>query len=90
MTHQRASQRKNAGVEGSGLAPVTLSKNFGEEEDIMEIESPTQSLKKLLDEKTRTKGVAHEKRARDLTMKSPSNKAPAEESASMHQVKFKF
>ena len=56
----------------------------------MEIESPAQSLKKNLEEKSKTKGVAHGKRAKDLTMTSPRKTALAEGSASMHQAKSKF
>jgi hypothetical protein len=41
------------GVEGGGLAPITLSKIFWEDEDVMEIDSPAQSLKRLLEEKTK-------------------------------------
>ena len=51
MASQRVPRRKSTGAEGESLAPVALSKNFGEEEDIMEIDSPTQSLKKLLEKK---------------------------------------
>ena len=46
----------------------------------MEIESLVQSLKKILEEKSKIKGIAHGKKTRDLTMKSPSQKAPNESS----------
>ena len=53
MAPQRASNRKNIGAEGSSLAQVTLSKFFGEDEEIMEIDSLSQNLKRLLEEKNK-------------------------------------
>jgi hypothetical protein len=86
MTSQKASHRKSNGVEGGSLAPITLATFFGEDEDIMEIDFPAQSLKRLLEEKEKNqnKGAAHGKRIREPT------KAITEESTSIHQVKFKF
>ena len=56
MATQRASHRKNNVDENDSLAPIDLARVFGEEEDIMEIESPAQSPKKNLEEKTKPKG----------------------------------
>jgi hypothetical protein len=55
MTQQRTSHRKGSGsgVEGGGLIPITLFKIFGEDEDVMEIDSPAQSLKRLSEEKAK-------------------------------------
>ena len=53
MSSQRASQRKSLGVEDGSLAHVTLSQIFGEDEEIMEIDSPSQNLKRLLEEKNK-------------------------------------
>ena len=47
MSQQKNSHRKGSGVEGGGLAPITLASVFGENEEVMEIDSPAQSLKKL-------------------------------------------
>jgi hypothetical protein len=44
MASQKASQRKTLGAENSSPAPSALARLFGEDEDIMEIDSPTQSL----------------------------------------------
>ena len=92
MALQIASNKKNIGAENGNLAPLALARTFGEEEDIMEIESPAQSLKKLLEEKSKTKGVAHGKRDRDHPMwhEVTQSKNTCEETASVHQVKFKF
>jgi hypothetical protein len=92
MSSQRASQRKGNGAENSSLAPTALARLFEEEEDIMEIDSPAQSLKRLLEEKARKEGknTAHGKRTREITKGTPSQKAPAEESTTVHLTKFKF
>ena len=62
-----APHRKSTGAEGGNLAPVNLSKKFREEEDVMEIDSPAQSLKRLLEEraKNQNKGAPHGKRTRE-------------------------
>jgi hypothetical protein len=39
MASQRASQQKSIGAENSSLAPTSLARLFGEDEDIMEIDS---------------------------------------------------
>ena len=87
MGSQRASHRKGLGAEGGGLAPIILASVFGENEDVMEIESPAQSLKKLLEEKAKTqpRGPGYPKRAREITQSSPNA-----ESASLHRAKIKF
>jgi hypothetical protein len=92
MASQKSSHRKSIGAENSSLAPTALARLFGEDEDIMEIDSPAQSLKRLLEEKTknRSKSVAHGKRNREITKGTPNQKAPAEESSSVHLTKFKF
>jgi hypothetical protein len=92
MASQKASQRKSIGAENSSLAPTSLARLFGEDEDIMEINSPAQSLKRLLEEKARKEGksTAHGKRTREITKGTPNQKAPAEESTSIHLTKFKF
>ena len=83
---------KGYGNRGGRPSPITLSKKSGEDEDIMEIDSPTQNLKRLLEEKTKnqSKGAAHGKRTREFTKASPSQTTPAEESAYVHLIKFKF
>jgi hypothetical protein len=85
MSSQRASRKSN-GVEGSSLAPITLAKFFGEEEDTMEIDSPTQSLKRLLEEKAKNqnKGAAQGKRTREPI------KGTVMESVLTHPMKFRF
>ena len=87
MASQKIPRRKSTGAEGESLAPVALAKIFGEDEDTMEIESSAQSLKKLLEEKTKTqpRGPGYPKRAREITLSSPNA-----ESASLHQAKIKF
>ena len=92
MASQRASHRKNNVVKNGSLAPVSLAKKFGDEEDIMEIDSPAQSLKRLLEEKAKnqSKGATQGKRTREVAKASPSQKDPAEETASAHLTKFKF
>ena len=93
MASQRASsQRKNLGVEGGSLTPVSLSKMFGEDEDTMVIDSPAQSLKRLLEEKSKNQNKlsTHGKRTREVTKASPSQMDPAEETISAHLTKFKF
>ena len=91
MTSPNTSHRGTNIVEDGGLAPLALSKIFGDVEDIMEIDSPAQSLKKLLAEKAKnqTKMAAHGKKTKDL-IKYPRKVTRAMESSSMHQVKFKF
>ena len=51
MATQRASHRKSNGAENGSLAPIALAIFFGEEHDIMGIDSLVQSLKKTLEEK---------------------------------------
>jgi hypothetical protein len=91
MASQKASQRKSLGAENSSPAPTALARLFGKDEDIMEIDSPAQSLKRLLEEKAKKEGksAAHGKRNREITKGTPSQKAPAEDS-SVHLTKFKF
>jgi hypothetical protein len=86
MTSQKTSQRKSNGVEGSNLAPITLAQFFGEEEDTMEIDSPSQSLKRLLEEKAKNqnKGAAQGKRTREPI------KGTVMESVRTHPMKFRF
>jgi hypothetical protein len=85
MSSQRAT-RKNNGAEGSNLAPITLAQFFGEEEDTMEIDSPSQSLKRLLEEKAKNqnKEVAQGKRTREPI------KGTVMESVRTHPMKFRF
>ena len=40
MTTQKASHRRSMGAENGSLAPISLARIFGEDEDIMEIDSP--------------------------------------------------
>ena len=92
MASQRASQKKSLGAEGGSLAQVTLSKNFGEDKEIMEIDSPSQNLKRLLEERAKNKGKggAQGKRTREFTKASPSQMTPAEKTDSAHLTKFQF
>jgi hypothetical protein len=85
MSSQRASRKSN-GAEGSSLAPITLSKKFGKEEDIMEIDSSAQSLKRLLEEKAKNqnKGIAQGKRTREPI------KSTVMKSVLTHPMKFRF
>jgi hypothetical protein len=85
MSSQRA-PRKDNGAEGSSLAPIILAKLFGEEEDIMEIDSPAQSFKKLLEEKAKNpnKGTAQGKRTREPI------KGIVMESVLTHPMKFRI
>jgi hypothetical protein len=53
MASQKNSHRKSIGAENDSLAPSSLARLFGEDEDIIEIDSPTQSLKRLLEEKAK-------------------------------------
>ena len=91
MSTPKSSHRGNNMVENGGLVLLALSKVFRDEEDIMEIESPAQSLKKLLAEKgkNQTKTGTHGKRSRNIA-KFPREGVPTTESSSMYQVKFKF
>jgi hypothetical protein len=59
MASQKTPHRKSNEAENGSLVPIALARIFGEDEDIMEIDSPAQSLKKLLEEKAKnqTKGV---------------------------------
>ena len=97
MILQKTSQRKSNGTEGGSLASITLSRISGHEEDVIEIDSPAQSLKRFLEEKAKnhTKSVAYGKRTRDLVTssqqkQSPSETIPAAETAPIHLIKFKF
>jgi hypothetical protein len=92
MASQRASQRKSLGAENSSLAPSSLARLFGEDEDVIEVDSPAQSLKRLLEEKTKnhSKNATHGKRIREITKGTSSQTPPAEETASVHLTKFKF
>lgn len=69
---------------------MALAKVFGEDEDIMEIDSPAQSLKRLLVEKakTQTKGAANGKRTRDLTVTPTRTPVQVIEPSSTHQLKL--
>jgi hypothetical protein len=78
MASQKNSHRKSNGAENGSLAPSALARLFGEDEDIMEIDSPAQSLKRLLEEKAKNEGksTAQGKRTREVTKGTPSQKAP--------------
>ena len=55
MASQKTSHKKNMRAEKGNLDPIALSNIFGDDEDTMEIDSPAQSLKRLLEEKTKTR-----------------------------------
>ena len=92
MASSKTSNRKSMGAEIGNLASLALSRLFGEDEEIMEIDSPTLSLKRLLEEKTKnkSKGGAHGKRTRESAKASSSQMDPAEGSDSAHLTKFHF
>ena len=92
MASQKTSHKKNMRAEKGNLDPIALSNIFGDDEDTMEIDSPAQSLKRLLEEKTKnkSKGVAQGKRTRESTKASLSQMDPAEETDSAHLTKFHF
>ena len=90
MTQQKTSYRKGSGVEGRGPAPIILSNLFGEDEDVMEIDSPASKETFRGKNKNQSKGPVHGKRTREFTKGTPSQTAPAEESTSVHLTKFKF
>ena len=73
MTSTRASTRENNISAGRELIPKALAKDFGAEGDVMEIDSPSLSLKKLLAEKAKasSKVAANGKRPRDRAGTSP-------------------
>ena len=73
MTSTRASPRENNNIAGRELIPKALAKDFGAEDDVMEIDSPSLSLKKLLAEKAKanSKAAASGKRSRDRAGRSP-------------------
>lgn len=73
MATTRTSLRDSSNAVGGNLIPKALAKTFGAEEDVMEIDSPAQSLKKLLAEKAKfhSKGTSIGKRARDRAGTSP-------------------
>ena len=88
MASQRASQRKNLGAEGGSIAPISLSKIFEEDDEIMEIDSLAQTLKRHLEETNKNKGGVQGKRTRESTKASPRQMDPAEETDSAHLTKF--
>ena len=69
---------RNGSTSGGSLIPMALAKVFGAEDDVMEIDSPAQSLKKLLAEKAKMppKGAASGKRSRDPTVTPPHLPSP--------------
>ena len=71
---------------------MALARIFGEEEEIMQIDTPAYSLKRLLEEKikNKSKGRAQGKWTRESTKTLPSQMDPAEETAPAHLTKFKF
>ena len=93
MASSKGPNRKNIKeAEIGNLAPLALSRLFREDEEIMEIDSPTLSLKRPLEEKTKnkSKGGAHGKRTREFAKASPSQMDPAEGPDSTHLTKFHF
>ena len=92
MASSKAPNRKSMGVDIGKVALLALSRLFGEDEEIMEIDSPTLSLKRLLEEKAKnkSKGGAHGKRTKESAKASPSQMDPAEGPDSAHLTKFHF
>ena len=77
MALPKATQRSGNTV-GGGLIPTALSKVFGADDDDMDTESPSQSLRSLLAEKASrlAKGGSNSKRARDPTVTPSHSKSP--------------
>ena len=84
---QRRNRQSNQTSEVDSFA-MAMAKNFGADDDVMEVDSPTQSLKRLLAEKAKnqTKGSASGKRNRNRAVTAPPSSSQLKQSPKLRYI----